>query len=231
MEQKGYGISDEYGVAHAYWKGETKSIKYIGGVHFPGDRKWETCLVMVRGTMENQSFVIEIQTDGKKASKEEFVLKQDEIRVIERKVQKCCSIDISGQIKAQNAIRAGASIFVTCSYSFSEKYQIQSVIFKTSAQGIISVDNLYLYATHLWEKCEIYIEGFEKGKAGYMLTLISNGEIDRNGKFEWLELRDGQSKTFSVELGRKVSVIVAGYIVSYSQAGTKTVITLTGMYK
>ena len=64
-----------------------------------------------------------------------------------------------------------------------------------------------------------------------MLTLISNGEIDKNGKLDWFELRDKQSKTFSIELHKKIPIVVAGYVASQSETGGGAVITLTGFYK
>ena len=230
--QNGLGLLEaEYNVKNAYWDAETRSISYLSGFHFPGDRRWESCLVEVRGTKKSQSFIIEIRTDGRLTAREEFTLKQDEIRLIERRVESSSSIDITGQLKSSNAVKAGGNIYVSCSYSSGIMFKTQSILFKTAADGISNIGNLYLYAVQLWEKCEIYIEGYEKSSTGCMLTLISNGEIDKNGKLDWLELRDKQSKTFSIELHKKVPIVVAGYVASQLGTGGGVVITLTGFYK
>ncbi len=228
--QNGLGLLEAGHKVNAYWEAETRSISYLNGLHFPGDRKWESCLVEVRGTKKSQSFIIEIRTDGRLAAREEFTLKQDEIRVIERRIESSSSIDITGQLKSTNAVKAGGNIYVSCSFSSGIILKTQSVLFKTAADGISNIGNLYLYAAQLWEKCEIYIEGYEKSSTGCMLTLISNGEIDKNGKLDWLELRDKQSKTFSIELHKKIPIVVAGYVASQSETGGGAVITLTGFY-
>lgn len=228
--QNGLGLLEAGHKVNAYWEAETRSISYLNGLHFPGDRKWESCLVEVRGTKKSQSFIIEIRTDGRLAAREEFTLKQDEIRVIERRIESSSSIDITGQLKSTNAVKAGGNIYVSCSFSSGIIFKTQSVLFKTAADGISNIGNLYLYAAQLWEKCEIYIEGYEKSSTGCMLTLISNGEIDKNGKLDWLELRDKQSKTFSIELHKKIPIVVAGYVASQSETGGGAVITLTGFY-
>lgn len=222
-------------IVNAYWTGETRTKKYISGLHFPGNKKWEICLVEIRGTRQRQSFVIEIQLDGQLFTREEFILQQNEIRIIERRVQRSGSIDISGLIKAENPKMAGANIYVSLSYNYYDQYKTQSVIYKMTEQGISCIENLCLYADHIWEKCEIYVEGYENSRTGYMLTLISNGEIDKNGKLEWLELRDKQSKTFSIEVRKKIPLVVAGYIVTNMVNNIETrsgaVIILTGFYK
>ncbi len=229
--QNGLGLLEAGHKVNAYWEAETRSISYLNGLHFPGDRKWESCLVEVRGTKKSQSFIIEIRTDGRLAAREEFTLKQDEIRVIERRIESSSSIDITGQLKSTNAVKAGGNIYVSCSFSSGIIFKTQSVLFKTAEDGISNIGNLYLYAAQLWEKCEIYIEGYEKSSTGCMLTLISNGEIDKNGRLDWLELRDKQSKTFSIELHKKIPIVVAGYVASQSETGGGAVITLTGFYK
>ncbi len=229
--QNGLGLLEAGYKVNAYWEAETRSISYLNGFHFPGDRKWESCLVEVVGTKKSQSFIIEIRTDGRLAAREEFTLKQDEIRVIERRIESSSSIDITGQLKSTNAVKAGGNIYASCSSSSGIIFKTQSVVFKTAADGISNIENLYLYAAQLWEKCEIYIEGYEKSSTGCMLTLISNGEIDKNGKLDWFELRDKQSKTFSIELHKKIPIVVAGYVASQSETGGGAVITLTGFYK
>lgn len=230
--QNGLGLLEtDYNVENAYWEAETRSICYLNGLHFPGDRRWESCLVEVRGTKKSQSFIIEIRADGGLITREEFTLKQDEIRVIERKVESNSSIDITGQLKSTNAVKAGGIIIVSCGYSSGIMYKTQSVIFKAVSDGISNIENLCLFAVKLWEKCEIYIEGYEKCNTGCMLTLISNGEIDKRGKLDWLELRDKQSKPFSIEIHKKVPIVVAGYIASQSGIQGGAIITLTGFYK
>lgn len=230
--RKGLGLLEGgYNAENAYWEGETRYKTNIGKLHFPGDRKWENCRVEVRGTDRNQGFRIEIKADGAVIAREDFRLKQDEVRIIEKAVKKSCSLDITGQLKSVNSDMGGGNIYITCTFDPAERYQSQSVSWKAPAEGISGIDNLCLYARQLWEKCEIYVEGYENGRTGCMLTLISDGEIQNNGKMEWMELTGNQSGTFSFDIKKKVPLVVAGYISGLALTGAGAVITLTGFYK
>lgn len=229
--RNGIGLLEAgYNEQNVYWKASTRNICYISGLHFPGDRIWDNCLIRVKGLRNSQKFIIEIQTDGLVTAREEFILRQDEIRVIERKIQKSSSIDVTGQLKTVNFIEAAGMIHVTCRYKQSVRYKSLSVSFRAWEEGINSFHNLYLYGGRLWEKCEIYIQGNEKGSTGCMLTLLTNGEIDENGRLDWLELKGSQTQTCSFPIHRKVPLIAAGYLLLRSGGGTGADITLTGFY-
>lgn len=230
--RKGLGILNTgYNSVNAYWEEETNSAANISDLHFPGDKKWESCLVEVRGIYNNQSFTIEIKEDGALIAKEEFSLKKDEIRVIEQKIEKVCSIDVTGQLKAPGFLKGGGYIYLTCTYDPSEQYKSETVTWNTTTQEVGHIDNLCLYGDKLWEKCEIYIKGYEKSETGCMLTLISNGEIQENGRILWTELIGSQSRTFSFQIHKKVSLLAVGYITSPAWTNARVTITLTGFYK
>ncbi|MGB8451772.1 MAG: hypothetical protein WCD89_05505 [Anaerocolumna sp.] len=218
-------------VKNAYWEAETKNVININKLHFPGDKKWEACLVEVRGTKRIQSFSIIIKTDDVIIAKEEFSLRKDEIRVMERRIDKVCSIEVEGQLRNNSSLKAGGSIQVTCIYNPSEQFDSETIRWGGITDETSCIDNLCLYGTQAWEKCEIYIEGYENKNTGCMLTLISNGEIHKDGRIGWIELKDTQSRTFSFEIKKKVPLVVAGYISNTAITGAGANITLTGFYK
>ncbi len=229
---KGVGLLEaEHNIENAYWEGETENVSNISKLYFPGDKKWETCLVEVRGTMRNQSFFILIKAGDVVLAKEEFSLKKDEIRVMERSIHKACSIDVSGQLMTNSSGAAGGSIYVTCLYNPGEQYKSESISWSGITKEISYIDNLCLYDTQLWEKCEIYIAGYERSNTRCMITLISNGEIHKDGRINWMELVGTQSRTYSFEINKQVSLVVAGYISNQAIIGAGANITLTGFYK
>ncbi len=224
-------LEAEYNAKNAYWEAETKNVINISKLHFPGDKKWETCLVEVRGTKAYQSFSILIKTGDVVIAKEEFSLRKDEIRVMERSINKVCSIDVTGQLRNNGSLEAGGSIYVTCIYNPVEQYKSESINWGAMTDEMSCIDNLCLYGTQLWEKCEIYIEGYDNKNTGCMLTLITNGEIHKDGRIDWVELMGAQSRTFSFEIKKKVPLVVAGYISNTAIIGAGAGITLTGFYK
>ncbi len=220
-----------YNAENAYWEAETGSVSNINNLYFPGDKKWMTCLVEVRGTKRNQNFFIQVKADGKIVASEEFSLKENEIRVIERSIHKACSIDVTGRLKSDGSGTAGGSIYITCVFDPEEQYKSESIIWSAMTEGISSIDNLCLYAAQVWEKCEIHIDSFENKNTGCMITLITNGEILKGGRIDWMELNSAQSRTYSFEIHKKVPLLAAGYISNPAIIGGGASITLTGFYK
>ncbi len=109
-----------------------------------------------------------------------------------------------------------------------KEYQRESVSWNGYTDTISSIDNLCLYNTQLWERCEIYIQGYEGKNTICMLTLISNGEIHKNGRMERIKITGAESRIYVFEIHKKVSVIAAGYISNPSVTGGGASITLTG---
>lgn len=224
-------MAEDYNAENAHWEKETRNVSNISQLHFPGDKKWETCLVEVRGTRRNQRFSIVIKVDGRVLTKQEFSLEKDEIRIIERNIHRNCSIDVTGQLMVNGSLTAGGYVYVTCTYNPMEQFKSKSVTWNAFTEEMSSIDNLCLYDSQLWEKCEIFIQGYENRNTGCMITLISNGEINNNGIIDWMELMDTQSETFSFQINQKVSLVVAGYISNSSLIGAGAKLTLMGFYK
>lgn len=151
--------------------------------------------------------------------------------------------DLTGKYIPQDATvplvisRDGYAVFILSGIhgdyaaAAGEEYKSESISWSACTEGISSIDNLCLYGTHLWEKCEIYLQGYENKNTGCMITLISNGEIHKEGRVDWMELVGTQSRTYSFEIHKKVSLVVAGYISNPAIIGGGASITLTGFYK
>ncbi|QHQ61649.1 hypothetical protein Ana3638_13420 [Anaerocolumna sedimenticola] len=234
MDQEFNG-EKEQGAVHkaenAYWADKTKDVSYVNHLHFKGDKKWESCVVVVRGTMKFQEFSIMIKAGNKIIAYEEFSLLENEIKVLERSIGKAECIDVTGQLKSDGFFTAGGSIYVTCTYDPQGQYKSSTATWETDTDNRSSIDNLFLDDNQLWDKCEIYIEGHKDKSTGCLFTLISNGEIHKNGMVDWMELYDTESVTYTFEIKQKVSLIVAGYISNISFSGAGARITLTGYYQ
>ncbi|WMJ88974.1 hypothetical protein [Anaerocolumna sp. MB42-C2] len=234
MEQGSKGEKKQEPKHHtenAYWADKTKDVSYINHLHFRGDKKWKSLVVVVRGTMKYQEFSIIIKAGDKIIAYEEFSLLENEIKVLERSIDKDVYIDVTGQLISGGFFTAGGNIYVTCTYDSNEQYKSSSVIWEADTGEKSTIDNFYLDNNQLWEKCEIYIEGHKDRSTGCLLTLLSNGEIHKNGRMDFVELYETESVTYSFEIKQKVSLIVTGYISNllFLEAGAK--ITLTGYYQ
>lgn len=214
------------------WHDRTAGKSKIENLNFTADRFWEECEITIKGEEKNvfgtpnQEFTIYL--NGEKIFDDALF----GTKTIKKSIKKNCTISVTGVmgVNLGTIPPAVGGVEVCCTYTGPVLHG-KSVTWSDATAGISCIDRLFLDDEHIWEKCEIKVEGNKDKSTGCMVTLIADGDFAPGNLPGWTVLNGTESKIYTFEIGKKVPLVVAGYITNHAIVGGGAKITLTGFYK
>lgn len=215
------------------WQDATGGKSYIEGLNYIADHMWTYGIITIKGTRKKTEVELEVTAGGKTLCKfDDFSIKDKETKTLKFNVNAKTSVSVLGCIKNSYVFGAGVDIHVQL-YFEGEKIKNVQKTWSDSTGGISCIEGLGIDAEKHWEKCSILVKGNKGKETGCLLTLLVDGDLMIIEEMkEHFTVTGTSSKLFEVDINKKASLLVAGYIGNSSiVAGAGASIILTATYK
>lgn len=150
-------------------------------------------------------------------------------------INEMTSVTIRGEMVSYAIAMAGkGKVIASCTYDDNgEILKSEGDEWGDRAGFNSFIYDLYLPASHIWEKCSITIAFDANSTSGCMVTLLKNGELAYlpDGTLPgWVESTGSDTMTYTFDIGAQVPLVVVGYV-SNKLIGGGANITLLGYYR
>lgn len=215
------------------WQDATGGKSYIEGLNYSADHKWTYGIITVRGTRQKSEVELNVIAGGKCIRKfDDFSIKDGETKTFRFDVNAETSVSITGCVKNTYVLGAGADIHVQLHF---DGVKIKSVekSWHDSTGGASCIEGLGFDADHHWEKCSILVKGDKNKETNCLLTLLVDGDLMMIDEMKENFMVSGTaSKLFEININKRASLLVAGYIGNKSVVtGAGATVILTATYK